>query len=407
MVDVSVLDIDMAFRVFILAIVQGIAEFLPISSSGHLLVLGRLFELPDVFFLSLLLHLGTLLAVLVFFARELAYVCTNQLRVIGLVIVGSIPTALMGFACLKYFPELQSSRLMTGIGFFITAVLLLTVMRRYSRTEEDEYLEKVACQNQGFEPPVMKTAENMTFTDAVIIGITQGLAVLPGLSRSGSTISTGALRGLKNKWSAEFSFYLSIPVIGGGALLEIKDHLEEVGRENFQQLFALDSTFLLYVGGAIVSFIVGWISLFYLMQMLRAGKLHYFAYWLLFMSAAVLCWTGYDHWAQIQAKLGIQPPAAQSVENAADNGLVGAGETHDERVSAESALSRSAANAENATEAASEEAAPANAVNDAPAAPADAENATETLENAADEEEALFIEAEESAKQEIESIPQE
>lgn len=317
MVDLGILDIDMVFRVFLLAIVQGIAEFLPISSSGHLLVLGRLFELPDVFLLSILLHLGTLLSVLVFFGRELGFVIAHRPRVIGLVIVGSIPTVLIAFSVMKFFPWLETSRLTTGVCFLVTAFLLLTVMRRYSRTEEEEYLEKVAYQDEGFEPPEMKTAENTTLWDAFCIGVAQGFAVLPGLSRSGSTISTGVLLRLKNQWSAEFSFYLSIPVIAGGAFLEIYKEFKQVGFENWRELVQMDSTFLLYVGGALVSFLVGWVSLFYLMQMLKAGKLHRFATWLIFVGVAVLAWTAIDHSAEISKflnKNAAEPAAVETVE---------------------------------------------------------------------------------------------
>ena len=91
------MDLLLAFRVMILAIIQGVAEFLPISSSGHLLVLGRLFQLPDVFLLTILLHLGTLMSVIVFFYRDICDVFAYNRRVIWLVIVGSIPTVAIAF----------------------------------------------------------------------------------------------------------------------------------------------------------------------------------------------------------------------------------------------------------------------------------------------------------------------
>lgn len=295
----------MTFRVLILAIVQGIAEFLPISSSGHLLVLGRFLELPDVFQLTILLHLGTLLSVLVFFAREIVFVLMHRFRVVGLVIVGSIPTAIIAFSVMHFFPQFETSRLTTGVCFLITGILLLTVMRRFSRTEAEEYLEKVAYQDEGYEPPEMKTAENTTFKDAFWIGVSQGFAVLPGLSRSGSTISTGVARRLKNEWAAEFSFYLSLPVIAGGAALEILKQFQEVGAENASQLFRWDSTFLLYIGGAIVSFLVGWFALYFLMQSVRSGKLHRYAYWLFIIGVGTIAWTCYDHLELIVRTLGI------------------------------------------------------------------------------------------------------
>ena len=180
------MDLLLAFRVMILAIIQGVAEFLPISSSGHLLVLGRLFQLPDVFLLTILLHLGTLMSVIVFFYRDICDVFAYNRRVIWLVIVGSIPTVAIAFSVMKYFPHIESSRAVTGVCFLVTGFLLLTLMRNHSRTETEEYYEKIAYEEEGYEPPVTKTSENTSTWDAFIIGIAQGIAVLPGLSRSGT-----------------------------------------------------------------------------------------------------------------------------------------------------------------------------------------------------------------------------
>ncbi|MBQ9875012.1 MAG: undecaprenyl-diphosphate phosphatase [Thermoguttaceae bacterium] len=309
------MDVDLFFRVFILAIVQGIAEFLPISSSGHLLVLGRFLEIPDVFTLTILLHLGTLFSVIVFFAAKLGDVLTRHFRAIWLVFLGTIPTVAIGLFVHERFPQIETSRLTAGVCFFVTALLLLTIMRRNSRTEDEEYYEKIACEEEGFEPPVIKTVENTTWWDAIVVGIAQGFAVLPGLSRSGATISAGVMRGMRNEWSAEFSFFLSIPVIAGGAILEIIEQVKAVGLENVGTLIQPDSNLLLYFFGALVSFAVGWISLFYLMQMLKAGKLHYFAFWLFLIGTATIVWTCVDHkeqvmgavnsvWSFLQARFG-------------------------------------------------------------------------------------------------------
>lgn len=293
------MDLLLAFRVMILAIIQGVAEFLPISSSGHLLVLGRLFQLPDVFLLTILLHLGTLMSVIVFFYRDICDVFAYNRRVIWLVIVGSIPTVAIAFSVMKYFPHLESSRAVAGVCFLVTGFLLLTLMRNHSRTETEEYYEKIAYEEEGYEPPVTKTSENTSTWDAFIIGIAQGIAVLPGLSRSGSTISAGVMRRFNNEWSAKFSFLLSIPVIAGGAALEIYKEYKEVGADNIASMFKMNPTLLVYIAGMLISFLVGWISLFYLMQMLKAGKLHRFAYWLFIIGIVTLLWTASDHREEI------------------------------------------------------------------------------------------------------------
>lgn len=304
------LDLDMALRVFLLAIFQGIAEFLPISSSGHLLVLGRLMELPDVFLLTILLHLGTLLSVLVFFARELARVCLRQPRALALVIVGTIPTVAIAFSIQHFLPWFETSRLTTGVCFLITALLLFTILRSSCRTEEEEYMMRIAYQDEGLIPPEQKTIETTTWLDVIIIGIAQGFAVFPGISRSGSTIATGTFLQLKSKWAAEFSFYLSIPVIAGGAILELLKQFKKVGATDVASFFQADDKFIIYLLGAGVSFIVGWISLYYLMQLLKAGKLHRFAYYLLIAGVLTIGWTCYDHLDIIMQWLG-QAPATE------------------------------------------------------------------------------------------------
>ncbi len=293
------MDIILIFHVMLMAIVQGIAEFLPISSSGHLIVLGHFFNLEDVFLLSILLHAGTLLSVLVFFYRELVDACVYRPRIIGLVIWGTIPTVVLAFTVQKFLPWIETSLWVTGCGFLATAFLLMTVMRRNSRTFDEEYYEKIAYEEEGLEAPVAKTGETTSWLDAFIVGLVQGIAVIPGLSRSGSTISAGVMRRFSNEWAAEFSFFLSIPVIAGGAALEIIKEVKEVGLENISTLFSVTSAFPIYLGGAFVSFIVGWISLYYLMQMLKAGKLHYFAVWLIFAGLFTLGLCAYENWDQL------------------------------------------------------------------------------------------------------------
>ena len=149
--------------------------------------------------------------------------------------------------------SLESSRAVTGVCFLVTGFLLLTLMRNHSRTETEEYYEKIAYEEEGYEPPVTKTSENTSTWDAFIIGIAQGIAVLPGLSRSGSTISAGVMRRFNNEWSAKFSFLLSIPVIAGGAALEIYKEYKEVGADDLMGMFKMNPTLLVYIAGRTAS----------------------------------------------------------------------------------------------------------------------------------------------------------
>ena len=295
-------DLTTILKVIAMAVVQGIAEFLPISSSGHLLVMGRFFELPEVFTLSILLHFGTLLSVLVYFAKDIGHVLRHSPRTVGLVIVGTIPTVIIGFAILHYAKFLEESLLATGFFFLITAILLLTLMKRYGqRTEHEIYYEEVAANlgDDDLDIPETKTMESTTFMDAIIVGISQGIAALPGLSRSGTTISVALSRHFSRDWAAEFSFFLSIPVIAGGAILEIIKLVKESESGSALAAFTQDPSMAVYAIGAIVSFVVGLLALSSLMRLLKAGRLHYFAYWLLLIGTACVIWTTTEHWDQI------------------------------------------------------------------------------------------------------------
>jgi len=294
-------DLALVIKVFILAVVQGIGEFLPISSSGHLLVLSRFFELPDAFTLSILLHAGTLASVVCFFFSKIIEVFRFRRRAIWLVIVGSIPTVIVAAIIMKCFGFLEESLATTGIGFLLTACLLLFILRNRCLSDYEEYYVKYATNEEDASQIDSKTIETTSFTDAIIIGLAQGIAALPGLSRSGSTISAAVARNLSREWAAEFSFFLSIPVIVGAVLLEILNVVESAGDVNMSDVFFKDPTMLVYLGGAVVSFIVGWISLRVLMSLLKSGKLHYFAYWLIFAGLGTLVWSASIHWNEIMA----------------------------------------------------------------------------------------------------------
>ncbi len=296
---VEVANLAFVIKVFVLAVVQGIGEFLPISSSGHLLVLSRFFELPEAFTLSILLHAGTLASVVCFFSAKIMEVFRFRRRAILLVCVGSIPTVIIAAIILKFFGFLEESMTTTGVGFLLTACLLLFVLRSRCLSDYEEYYVKYASDENDAPHIEAKTIETTSIKDAIIIGIAQGIAALPGLSRSGSTISAAVARNLSREWAAEFSFLLSIPVIAGAVLLELLKVVKEAGETSLTDVFFSDPTMLVYLGGAVVSFIVGWISLKVLMSMLKDGKLHYFAYWLILAGVGTLAWSATIHWSEI------------------------------------------------------------------------------------------------------------
>ena len=261
--------------VIIMAAAQGVAEFLPISSSGHLLVLGNWFGLDaeSNMTLNVVLHAGTLLAILVYYFRKLLSILLEPQRrkLIWLVVIGSIPAAAVGLS-LKISgldEKLFSSAWVAAGGFVFTATMILLVFGvPWKKSAEDN--------DNG------TAAEKMSFLRAFLIGCAQALAITPGISRSGSTISCGLLAGLRKADAAEFSFLLAIPAIGGAAMLELKDLLQGSAHA------VSGSQWGIYAIGFLVSAAVGYAALAGLIAMLRRGKLGWFACYLYVVALIVV-----------------------------------------------------------------------------------------------------------------------
>lgn len=206
----------------ILGIIQGLAEFLPISSSGHLSLLQYFFKIDgeSVLFFAVMLHVGTLISVFIIYWKDIAKLIyefcrciadifrgrgprinANPTRRLGfMIIVATIPTALMGFLFNDLFESFYSNTLIIGCGLLITGVILVIA-------------EKLG---KG-----KKNVTKMKFRHAIFIGIMQGIAITPGVSRSGSTLFGGLLSGLKREFAVKFIFLLSIPSIIGSVVLEL------------------------------------------------------------------------------------------------------------------------------------------------------------------------------------------
>ena len=257
-------DLSEFLQVVILAVVQGVAEFLPISSSGHLVaveaLLGKHTESTE---LSVMLHFGTLLAILVFYRSRIVRLLNEDRRVIPLLILGTIPAAVIGLYLKKYHEGLLKDPLLTGFMLVITGYILMG-------------LTKIK--------PGKKEYTQLAILPVMLIGIAQAFALLPGISRSGTTIVMGSLVGLKRQSAATFSFLLAIPAIGGASVLEAKDILEN-GASTPIGLLAM---------GALVAFLVGLVALRWLVKWVEQGKLHWFAYWLLPFGFFVIIWQLYE-----------------------------------------------------------------------------------------------------------------
>ena len=243
--------------IVVLAVVQGLTEFLPVSSSGHLAILQVLWRvpLPGLLF-DVLVHLGTLLSVLWVFRRRWWLILQaplkrdEHLRLLLLVIVGTAPTALLGILLNRWIEQAFGSLLVVGVDLLLSGGLLLLAERR----------------QQG-----RRGLGEMTLWDALLIGTMQGIAILPGISRSGFTIGMGLLLGLKRSLAAEFSFLLAAPAILGATILK--------GLEALQSPAAHRGLVLPYLLGTVIAAVIGIWAIRYLLRVLQRGKLNPFAYY--------------------------------------------------------------------------------------------------------------------------------
>jgi len=184
-------------------LIQGLTEFLPVSSSGHLVLVPALLgtEPPDLA-TSAMLHLGTLLAVLAYFRRDLLDMIrfTEQgKRLLRLLVIGTIPAAILGIAFEDFFDRLSETPRAVAVALTVTGVMLLATRAIARRTRQ---------------------VEDSTDRDALLVGLSQAVALVPGISRSGATISTGLLRGFERAEAARYSFLLGIPAIAGAGLFK-------------------------------------------------------------------------------------------------------------------------------------------------------------------------------------------
>jgi len=185
-------------------VIQGLTEFLPISSSGHLVLIPALLgrDGPDLA-TSAMLHLGTLAAVLVYFRKDLVEMARFDRagrRMITIIVIGTIPAVILGLAFESKLDELTERPSVVAAMLILTGLILLATM---------------------LLRPGDRTTEELTPTDAGLIGLAQSFALIPGVSRSGMTISAGLVRGMQRVEAARFAFLLGIPVIAGAGLLSV------------------------------------------------------------------------------------------------------------------------------------------------------------------------------------------
>lgn len=269
------------WHAILLGLVQGLTEFLPVSSTAHLtltehLMLGR--GMPLAF--DVLLHVGTLLALFVYFRKELGRVIQGALgkdaegrKLLGWLLLAMIPTGIFGLATKPAKEWAKEHLWVYGICLLITALMLFKANQKAAATEGRE-------------------VEGMNAKDALAIGTIQGLGGGFGLSRSGSTISMGVFRGLKLPASARFSFLLGIPTISAAALVETKDLLKALKGHALTPEMAFPaggiSPALACVVGVIVSAVSGYLAIGLLDRFTRSPRLNGFAFYCLCVGALMI-----------------------------------------------------------------------------------------------------------------------
>ena len=238
---------------FILGLLQGLTEFLPVSSSGHLVITGALLgtKEPGVTF-EILLHLGSLLAVLIYFRMRIFQVIKSVFNpqkksdrmVIIYLVVGTIPAVIAVLLFKDFFEDAFTNPLMASCMLFVTGLILLSTR----------------IKNNG--------KKDITIKSSILMGIGQAIAIIPGISRSGTTISTGMLLGVKPAEAAEFSFLLAIPAILGAVVFK------------FKELMQLDTAlFGQYFFGFSVTFLSSLFAVYAVLTLIKKGKFEYFAYY--------------------------------------------------------------------------------------------------------------------------------
>ena len=264
--------------VVLLALVQGVTEFLPVSSSGHLAVLGSLFgfEESDSLSLGIVLHAGSLAAIVAVYFHELwKFLRPERRHLLVMLILGTIPAGTAGVLLKKLNLDsmLFGDMLLVGVGFLITGAVLRLTGRR-----------KLVAKSESREATPI---EKLSWRQALIIGMAQMAAITPGVSRSGSTIAAGVLCGLERTAAATFSFLLAIPVIGGAAFLEIL----KLCSGKAAPVDGMPPMLLLL--GFAVSAAVSFGALRLLLRIVRKGRLCWFSWYMFAVGASVCCWQLY------------------------------------------------------------------------------------------------------------------
>jgi undecaprenyl-diphosphatase len=252
----------------ILGLIQGLAEWLPISSTAHLKIAEHFLGLTATPLLGITLHVGTLVVVVFCFRKEVKSILSALAhfnfkseygQLIPLIIVATIPTGIIGLLYVEFLEDTLQTILILGVTFLVGAVIL--------------YTSRIGKEN----------TETITYRTAFFMGAAQGLAIFPGLSRSGITISTGLLIGLKREKAFKFSFLLSIPAVIGDLAVEAYKQRGQLAAQTIGQAELLI--------GIVVAIVAGYIAIKLVSKTVLSRKFHYFAIYTSLLGIALIALT--------------------------------------------------------------------------------------------------------------------
>ncbi|MBN2423797.1 MAG: undecaprenyl-diphosphatase UppP [Calditrichaceae bacterium] len=261
-------------KAIILGLIQGLTEFLPVSSSGHLVIFAEILNFTEEgIAFEVFVHFGTLLSVLVAFRKDIAKMLSAPFQMLSsknveqeireywlwdlYIIVGTIPAVIVGLGFKDTIEGLFNNVLLVYFMLIITGAIMFSA----------QFLKEKTVQ--------------FNYQNSFLIGIAQAFAILPGISRSGSTIFTGLACGLNREKVARFSFLLSIPAILGAVVLKTNDLIKQP--PSADELINLSA-------GTIVAFISGYFAIFWLLDIVKKGKLQWFGYYCFILAAAGITW---------------------------------------------------------------------------------------------------------------------
>jgi len=236
-------------QLLILGVIQGITEWLPVSSSGHLAIISEILGLKEDLGFYVMLHFATLLVLLIYFRKDIISLLKLENKLLYYLIIGTIPIGIIGYFFHNIIESFFSNLIYIGIFLIINSIIL-------------------------YSTKYFKGEKRLNFKNSFLVGLFQAIALLPGISRSGITIGSSLILKIKKQDAINFSFLLAIPAILGATILEIKN-------------FSFD---YLHIPGFFAAFITGYITLSVLIKLIKENKFYIFSYYCFVMGVLILIW---------------------------------------------------------------------------------------------------------------------